>query len=151
MVKYTGRGLVVKRPGVLSKVQMLTLVLGVGVFPLFQYILAKNVMFCPVLLQECPPTIKMPPKKCSWNRAKNACFNALLSPKKGKTVISARKRRPQTGRKAKHTMTYCFTITVLIHYLWRSPVNFPQENKVFQRPCRSVLLPSYCFANTVVN
>ena len=29
--KYTGRGLVVKRPGVLSKVQMLTLVLGVGV------------------------------------------------------------------------------------------------------------------------
>ena len=32
MVKYTGRGLVVKRPGVLSKVQMLNLVLGVGVF-----------------------------------------------------------------------------------------------------------------------
>ena len=32
MVKYTGRGLVVKRPEVLSKVQMLTLVLGVGVF-----------------------------------------------------------------------------------------------------------------------
>ena len=31
MVKCTGRGLVVKRPGVLSKVQMLTLVLGVGV------------------------------------------------------------------------------------------------------------------------
>ena len=34
MVKYTGRGLVVKRPGVLSKVQMLNLVLGVGVFSL---------------------------------------------------------------------------------------------------------------------
>ena len=34
MVKYTGRGLVVKRPGVFSKVQMLTLVLGVGVFSL---------------------------------------------------------------------------------------------------------------------
>ena len=34
MVNCTGRGLVVKRPGVLSKVQMLTLVLGVGVFPL---------------------------------------------------------------------------------------------------------------------
>ena len=34
MVKCTGRGLVVKRPGVLSKVQMLNLVLGVGVFPL---------------------------------------------------------------------------------------------------------------------
>ena len=31
VVQYTGRGLVVKRPGVLSKVQMLTLVLGVGV------------------------------------------------------------------------------------------------------------------------
>ena len=34
MVKYTGTGLVVKRPGVLSKVQMLSLVLGVGVFSL---------------------------------------------------------------------------------------------------------------------
>ena len=34
VVKYTGRGLVVKRPGVLSKVQMLDLVLGVGVFSL---------------------------------------------------------------------------------------------------------------------
>ena len=32
MVKYTGRGLVVKGLGVLSKVQMLNLVLGVGVF-----------------------------------------------------------------------------------------------------------------------
>ena len=34
MVKCTGRGLVVKRPGVLSKVQMLNLLLGVGVFSL---------------------------------------------------------------------------------------------------------------------
>ena len=34
MVKCTGRGFVVKRPGVLSKVQPLTLVLGVGVFSL---------------------------------------------------------------------------------------------------------------------
>ena len=34
MVKYTGRRLVVKRPGVRSKVQMLDLVLGVGVFSL---------------------------------------------------------------------------------------------------------------------
>ena len=34
VVKYTGRGLVVKQPGVLSKVQMLNLVLGVGVFSL---------------------------------------------------------------------------------------------------------------------
>ena len=34
MAKYKGRGLVVKRPGVLSKVQMLTLALGVGVFSL---------------------------------------------------------------------------------------------------------------------
>ena len=34
VVKCTGRGLVVKRPGVLSKVQTLDLVLGVGVFSL---------------------------------------------------------------------------------------------------------------------
>ena len=34
VVKYRGRDLVVKRPGVLSKVQMLNLVLGVGVFSL---------------------------------------------------------------------------------------------------------------------
>ena len=38
MVNYTGRGLVVKRPGVLSKVQMLTLVLGVGVFPVLPFV-----------------------------------------------------------------------------------------------------------------
>ena len=38
MVKYTGRGLVVKWPGVPSKVQMLNLVLGVGVFSLFPMI-----------------------------------------------------------------------------------------------------------------
>ena len=42
MVKYTGRGLVVKRPGVLSKVQMLTLVLGVGVFSRLRRTKAKN-------------------------------------------------------------------------------------------------------------
>ena len=30
-------------------------------------------------------------------------------------------------------------------------MNFPQENKVFQRPRRSDLLPSLCFATTVVN
>ena len=42
MVKYTGRGLVVKRPGVLSKVQILTLVLGVGVFSLFQIWASKS-------------------------------------------------------------------------------------------------------------
>ena len=34
MVKCTGRGLVVKREGVFSKVQLLNLVLGVGVFSL---------------------------------------------------------------------------------------------------------------------
>ena len=28
------------------------------------------------------------------------------------------------------------------HNFWRFPVNFPLENEVFQRPCRSVLLPS---------
>ena len=30
-------------------------------------------------------------------------------------------------------------------------MNLLQENKVFQRPCRSVLLPLYCFAITIVN
>ena len=40
VVKYTGSGLAVKRPGVLSKVQMLNLVLGVGVFSL----LPKNLV-----------------------------------------------------------------------------------------------------------
>ena len=39
MVKYTGRGLVVKRPGVLSEVQLLNLVLGVGVFSLLPRIM----------------------------------------------------------------------------------------------------------------
>ena len=39
MVKCTGRGLVVKRPGVLSKVQILNLVLGVGVFSLLPKLL----------------------------------------------------------------------------------------------------------------
>ena len=38
VVKCTGRGLVVKRQGVLSKVQMLNLVLGVGVFSLLPII-----------------------------------------------------------------------------------------------------------------
>ena len=38
VVKNTGRGLVVKRPGVLSKVQMLNLVLGVGVLSLLPII-----------------------------------------------------------------------------------------------------------------
>ena len=28
------------------------------------------------------------------------------------------------------------SITVVIRCLWRFPVKFPQENKVFQRPCR---------------
>ena len=42
MVKCTGRGLVVKQPGVLSKVQMLNLVLGVGVFSLLPSFLLKG-------------------------------------------------------------------------------------------------------------
>ena len=42
MVKYTRRGLVVKRPGVLSKVQMLNLVLGVGVFSLLPKIFVRT-------------------------------------------------------------------------------------------------------------
>ena len=50
MVKYTGSGLMVKRPGVLSKVQMLNLVLGVGVFSL----LPKNVRNAHVKIQAVP-------------------------------------------------------------------------------------------------
>ena len=42
VVKCTGRGLVVKRPGVLSKVQMLNLVLGVGVFSLLPMFSTKK-------------------------------------------------------------------------------------------------------------
>ena len=42
MAKYTGRGLVVKRPGVLSKVQMLNLVLRVGVFSLLPILVEAN-------------------------------------------------------------------------------------------------------------
>ena len=42
MVKYIGRGLVVKRPGALSKVQMLTLVLGVGVFSLLPHLESRS-------------------------------------------------------------------------------------------------------------
>ena len=42
MVKCTGRGLVVKRPGVLSKVQTLDLVLGVGVFSLLPMRVKNN-------------------------------------------------------------------------------------------------------------
>ena len=48
MVKCIGRGLVVKRPGLLSKVQMLNLVLGVGVFSA----LPKSVGVCPSMLQK---------------------------------------------------------------------------------------------------
>ena len=46
MVKYTGRGLVVKRLGVLSKVQMLTLVLGVGVFSLLPSSFSNMILLC---------------------------------------------------------------------------------------------------------
>ena len=53
--------------------------------------------------------------------------------------------KPNGPGRIKNTTTYSFTIAVLIHYLWRSFVNFPQENQVFQRPCRIVLLPSYFF------
>ena len=49
MVKCTGRGLVVKRPGALSKVQMLNLVLGVGVFSL----LPKNVFSVSIVWMGC--------------------------------------------------------------------------------------------------
>ena len=43
MVKYTGWGLVVKQAGVLSKVQMLNLVLGVGVFSSRDVISSKKI------------------------------------------------------------------------------------------------------------
>ena len=58
---------------------------------------------------------------------------------------------PTGPGRIKNNMTYEFTIAVLIHYLWRSPVNFPLENKVFQRPCRSDLPPSYFCSTSVVN
>ena len=52
MVKCTGRGLVVQRPGVLSKVQMLNLVLGVGVFSLLPSVLGGLKVLCAKALPE---------------------------------------------------------------------------------------------------
>ena len=49
VVKFTGKGLVVKRPGVVSKDQMLNLVLGVGVFSLLP-------------IKITPPATHRPPK-----------------------------------------------------------------------------------------
>ena len=57
MAKYTGRGLVVKRPGVLSKVQMLNLVLGVRVFSLLPTKGPKIEK-----IQELPPVLKLSSK-----------------------------------------------------------------------------------------
>ena len=69
VVNYTGMGLVVKRTGVLSKVQMLNLVLGVGVFsllPIFRNTpsTAGNSLTGPerpspepILKKEAPPTV----------------------------------------------------------------------------------------------
>ena len=51
VVKYARRGLVLKRPGVLSKVQMLTLVLGVGVSSLLPIM---NLSFWPCLWCSLP-------------------------------------------------------------------------------------------------
>ena len=51
MAKYTGRGLVVKRRGVLCKVQMLNLVLGVGVFSLLQTLGSDRTPFADLLLR----------------------------------------------------------------------------------------------------
>ena len=48
MVKYTGKGLVVKRPGVLSKVQMLNLFLGVGVFSFLPSTMKPEILYNPV-------------------------------------------------------------------------------------------------------
>ena len=70
----------------------------------------------------------------------------------GSAARSSPTTRAKTGRTTHVFTAQGDTIAVLIHNLRRSPVNFPQENKVFQRPCRSVLLPSYFFvATTVVN
>ena len=49
VAKYTGRGLVVKQPGVLSKVQMLHLVLGVGVSSLLPIFWTQSSKVCSVL------------------------------------------------------------------------------------------------------
>ena len=57
----------------------------------------------------------------------------------------------QRPGRSKNTTTHYFTIAVLIHSLCKSPAIFALENKVFQRPSRIVLLPSYFFATTVVN
>ena len=46
-----------------------------------------------------------------------------------------------------------FTTTVVIHNSWGFLVIFPRtkKNRVFQRPCHSVVPPSNCFAITVLN
>ena len=44
MVKCTQRGLVVKRLGVLSKIQILNLVLGVGVFSLLPNNISREIL-----------------------------------------------------------------------------------------------------------
>ena len=82
MVKCTGRALVVKRLGVLSKVQMLNLVLGVGVFPL----LPINVW------SVVPPNSKDPPrtpKQLKWIKSDSEGSRPKW-PKKGSTVTKRR-------------------------------------------------------------
>ena len=51
VVQCAGRGLVVKRPGVLRKVQMLNLVLGVGVFSLLPILQPEEITYILVLYQ----------------------------------------------------------------------------------------------------
>ena len=70
MVKYTGRGLVVKRPGVLIKVQMLTLVFGVGVFSLLP-------IFEPLKVISPPPPKKT--LKDYWGTSLGGRFGYALS------------------------------------------------------------------------
>ena len=76
VVKCTGRGLVVKRPRVLSKVQMLNLVLGVGVFSL----LPNEVFFFTANLgpQPPPPNIYFGKKKQHTHRVFGPDFARTL-------------------------------------------------------------------------
>ena len=63
VVKCTGRGLVVKRPGVLSKVQMLNLVLGMGVFSLL-----PNNGSCRKLQKGCTAVFRCLSVSLCWSR-----------------------------------------------------------------------------------
>ena len=79
MVKCTGRGLVVKRRGVLSKVQMLNLVLGVGVFSLLPI---------PLVSRSRKPFRHASILKRALRHARVRFKNARFRPSKFKTVTA---------------------------------------------------------------